>query len=80
MKKTLLGFGLALTLVLPALPQDKEQDRVANVVPGFFQGIPLGDTSREGRHGNGETAFVGGLEEDFEEHAGPRLQGIHEGL
>src|ERR1700752_1287046 len=30
MKKTLLGFALALTMVLPALPQDKEQDRVEN--------------------------------------------------
>src|ERR1700756_270319 len=30
MKKTLLGFGLALTMVLPALPQDKEKDRVEN--------------------------------------------------
>ena len=30
MKKTLLGFGLALILVLPASPQDKEQDRVEN--------------------------------------------------
>jgi lipid-binding SYLF domain-containing protein len=30
MKKVLLGFGLALTLVLPASPQDKEQDRVEN--------------------------------------------------
>jgi lipid-binding SYLF domain-containing protein len=30
MKRMLLGFGLALTLVLPALPQDKEQDRVEN--------------------------------------------------
>jgi hypothetical protein len=30
MKKTLLGFGLALTMVLPALPQDKERDRVEN--------------------------------------------------
>src|SRR5215472_14545116 len=30
MKKALLGFGLALILVLPALPQDKEQDRVEN--------------------------------------------------
>lgn len=30
MKKTLFGFGLALILVLPASPQDKEQDRVEN--------------------------------------------------
>jgi lipid-binding SYLF domain-containing protein len=30
MKKTLIGFGLALALVLPAFAQDKEQDRVEN--------------------------------------------------
>ena len=30
MRKTLLGFGLALGLVLPAFAQDKEEDRVQN--------------------------------------------------
>ncbi len=30
MKRTILGFGLALGMVLPAFAQDKEQDRVAN--------------------------------------------------
>jgi lipid-binding SYLF domain-containing protein len=30
MKKTLLGFSLALALVIPTLAQDKEADRVAN--------------------------------------------------
>ncbi len=30
MKKTLLGFGLAFTLALPLLAQDKESDRVEN--------------------------------------------------
>jgi SH3 domain-containing YSC84-like protein 1 len=30
MKKTLLGFGLAFALVLPAFAQDKEEDRVQN--------------------------------------------------
>ena len=30
MKRALFGFSLALALALPALPQDKEQDRVEN--------------------------------------------------
>jgi SH3 domain-containing YSC84-like protein 1 len=30
MKKTLIGFSLALALALPAFAQDKEEDRVAN--------------------------------------------------
>jgi SH3 domain-containing YSC84-like protein 1 len=30
MKKTLLGFGLALAVAFPLFPQDKEQDRVEN--------------------------------------------------
>jgi hypothetical protein len=43
-------------------------DGLANVLPGFFKGIALGDAAGQGRDEDGVAAWIGRFEMDFEEH------------